>query len=130
MPWIVAGSTVVNESGWNCLLYFGWLPRRPVSRRLSPTWAPNSGPTTVSRSRLVRSVAGRSCSRCPPCALGASELRIGDLAAGGLTNAEIRAQLFLSTRTIDYHLRKEFAKLEIATRTDLAGIELSDAADH
>ena len=60
MPWIVAGSTVVKECTWNCLPYLGWLPHRPVRRRLSPTWAPNSGPTTVSRSGPVRSVATRA----------------------------------------------------------------------
>ena len=60
MPWIVAGSTVLYECTWNCLPYLGWLLQRPVNRRLSPTWAPNSGPTTVSRSGPVRSVATRA----------------------------------------------------------------------
>ena len=36
------------------------------------------------------------------------------------------ARLFLSPRTIDYHLRKVFAKLEIASRADLADVDLGE----
>lgn len=47
------------------------------------------------------------------------ELQIATLVAQGLTNRDIATQLILSPRTIDYHLRKVFSKLGIASRTEL-----------
>jgi DNA-binding CsgD family transcriptional regulator len=47
------------------------------------------------------------------------ELQIAGLVASGMTNRQIAAQLYLSPRTIEYHLRKVFAKLGLASRTEL-----------
>ena len=51
------------------------------------------------------------------------ELQIVQIVRNGATNKQIAAQLYLSPRTIDYHLRKVFVKLGLSSRTELIRLE-------
>ncbi len=56
-----------------------------------------------------------------PASLTPSERRIAELAATGQSNREIAQALFVTPKTVEYHLRNAYRKLDIQTRGELAG---------
>jgi DNA-binding CsgD family transcriptional regulator len=86
-----------------------WAGRARTELRASGETARKRDPSTISQ-------------------LTPQEVQIARMVAEGLSNKEVAAQLFLSPRTIDSHLRNIFAKLAITSRVQLARIPLGDTA--
>jgi DNA-binding CsgD family transcriptional regulator len=129
---------VRGELGRAHLLYGEWLQR--VDRRLdartelglahrlftdmgSEGFAERAARALSETGATVRARGGRPVHDLTP-----QEAHIARLAHGGMSNPEIGAQLFLSARTVEWHLRKVFAKLGISSRRDLRKV-LGDAGE-
>ena len=84
------------------------------------------------RARSEHAASGGRPRRVAPDGVGGltpSELRIARLAASGQTNREIAAELFLTPKTVEWHLRHIFLKLEIKSRRALSAALTLGAAD-
>jgi DNA-binding CsgD family transcriptional regulator len=64
----------------------------------------------------------------PLAELTPQEIQVARLVGAGATNKDVASQLFVSPKTVEYHLRKVFAKLGISSRMELVGLELEEAA--
>jgi DNA-binding CsgD family transcriptional regulator len=111
------------------LLFGEWLRRerqrqeaRRHLRRAADLFRQVGAPPWEERAAAELRATGETARRRDPSTLDQltpQELQIAGLVAEGMTNRQIAAQLFLSPRTIDYHLRKVFSKLGVASRTEL-----------
>jgi len=82
----------------------------------TPVWA------TTARAELERTHL-----RQAPAELSPTEVRVAQLAGGGLTNREIARRLFLSPKTVEANLARAYGKLGIRTRAEL-GAKMAAAA--
>jgi DNA-binding CsgD family transcriptional regulator len=79
------------------------------------------------RARSELRASGESARRRDPSTitqLTPQEVQIARFVAQGFSNRDVAAKLFLSPRTIDFHLRNVFAKLGISRRTELTRLPL------
>ncbi|SFJ52191.1 regulatory protein, luxR family [Streptosporangium canum] len=119
------------------LLYGEWLRRtrrkadaRAHLRAALETFERLEAAPWADRARVELSATGSAAPAAPapgPLArLTPQELQIVRLAAQGLSNRDIAAQLFLSPRTVGHHLYKAYPKLGVASRGELGTLPLSD----
>jgi DNA-binding CsgD family transcriptional regulator len=111
------------------LLYGEWLRRerrrvdaREQLRIAHSTYSEMGMSGFAERARRELQATGENVRRRSPetrDSLTSQEAQIARLAAEGCTNPEIGAQLYISPRTVEWHLRKVFTKLGISSRTEL-----------
>ena len=133
----LARSRAVLELARSRLLYGEWLRRenrrtdaREQLRAAHESFSQMGAAAFAERARRELLATGETARRITPDtrdALTPQEIQVARLARDGHTNPEIGAQLFISPRTVEYHLRKVFRKLDVSTRKELRAA-LADGA--
>lgn len=127
-----AADRVVVDLARTHLLYGEWLRRsrrRALAReqlRTAYDMFEKMGATGFAertrRELLATGERVRARAAGPTADLTPQEAQIAELAAGGMTTPQIGAELFLSPHTVEWHLRKVYAKLGIGSRRELRGV--------
>jgi DNA-binding CsgD family transcriptional regulator len=125
----LARSRAAVELARSRLLYGEWLRRenrrvdaREQLRAAHEMFSRMGAAAFAERARRELSVTGETVRKRTVETLGEltpQEAQVARLAAQGRTNPEIAALLFLSPRTVEYHLHKVFPKLGISSRREL-----------
>jgi DNA-binding CsgD family transcriptional regulator len=95
---------------------------RPLLRAATETFERLGAAPWENRARAELRATGETARKREPSTLTQltpQQLQIVRLVAEGATNKDVAAQLFLSPRTVDHHLRNVFAKLGISSRAEL-----------
>jgi DNA-binding NarL/FixJ family response regulator len=105
-------------------------PPRSNTRRSTTTTPGPVGRTRTERARTVLTTVDSRPSTVNPgvSELGRAELRVVELVAEGLNNREIAERLFLSRHTVESHLKRVYAKLQIRSRVELTRLMLEAEA--
>jgi len=100
--------------------------RAPLESALDAFESLGASPWTERARMELRACGQTARSRDPSTVLKltAQEVQVARFVARGLPTREVATQMFLSPRTIDYHLRNVFTKLGISSRAELAGLPL------
>ena len=129
----LSGTTIATETARTQLLHGEWLRR---ARRRKEAREPlhdavdffeSIGASAfAARGRAELAATGEQLRTrsAPVDVLTPQEAQVARLAASGERNRDIAAQLYISTSTVEYHLRKIFVKLGVTSRTQLAQVDL------